>query len=745
MLFLLFSSKAISGHQSYSQPLNCLSMNVAYWLPGNRVISTLRHKPHSWSFYSLLLCILITSTSTTNAQPTAQVISISPFIIPLQGSTIINATGIGFTSVSYPKCQLQTDNGVLAVEDNTVINDTRMQCVLPFIPLLYQQSITQNNNIAEFQIIDGVNGLLLLSFFDLDVISVSSIAPNWTYISSNNVEITILGVEFVETYEITCHSSLFEVKAIFVNATQLMCLFPTIDITTKINIDVYSVGQPLSVVEQQTTDMITFTYFATPPKVLFFKFNPSYTLVLLQFDREVELGNETHFNNANSLSCEIIFDSLEIFGTPIPQCHWQNTQQQQIIIQLNSNSSVQPNTSVSLKNDIIRTRHVAYSKHSSGTLTVKDNETPLYPIAVIEGPQIIPFCGTFTLNGFKSYNSGSRPLQYLWNVGVTDIIIDSSESGEDDGIHTLNEINSLIPNDLINESAIILSADLFYENIDYLFSLTVTNFLGHVDRKELLMTKANLPALNAWIIGNSSRFGNPALPFYAEATTNVPDCLTSNTEVKYEWTLFKNDLTISLGGTVTTNRYIQLKTFTFEYNSSYVLSLHASMNATTSSANITIDSIPFSTRASIFGGSTTVYGIDDTIILVETGSNSDVVTDQLFMVLWTCMTESEQMPCINSTNNLELVLQTGFEATIHPGLLSPSIYIITVHLLYANKLVSFDEQVIHVHNSTNGPKVFIEEPLNIDRINIHDNVVINGIVQSALPGKVKWTSVYKSG
>ena len=738
-VILLFSSKEISGHQKYSRPLNCLSMNVLHWLPSNRLITTLGHKQHSWT---LLQCILVIISLVTHGQSMeAQVTSISPFIVPLQGGAIIYVTGTGFTSVSYPKCQLQTDNGVLAVEDNTVVNDTRMQCVLPKIPLLYQQSIIQNNNTAQFKIIDGVNGSVALTFFDLNVIRVSGITPNWTYISQDNNEtVTILGIGFVETYEITCHSSLFEVKATFVNATQLMCLFPTIDMTTKINIDVYIIGQSSSVVQKQATDQITFTYFATPPEVLFFKFNPSYTSLLLEFDREVELGNETQFNNTIVLSCEIIFTSLEIFGTPFPTCHWQNTQQRQVIIQLNANSSVQPDMSVSM-HYVIRTRYVAYSKLTSGTITVMENEKPLYPVPVIEGPQIIPYCGNFTLNGQKSYNSGSRPLQYIWKVEIIDIIIDSSGSGDNiSSIHTLEENTNLIS----NESTIILSADVFYENIEYIFSLTVTNFLGESNKKALLMTKANQPGLNTWIIGSSYRVVNPSVPFYVEAKTNVPNCLTSNLEVKYNWILSKHDSIINLNNVTTTNKYIRLESFTFEYNSSYILSFHASVNAVTSMANVSIDSIPFFIKASIFGGSHVEYGKDDDILLVETGS-IEYYNEQLLVAQWTCLTESEQIPCLNSSSNLELVLQTGFEVIIPPNTLLPSVYLITVRLLYANELVSYYQQVLHIRNDTNGPKVFIELPLNYGRINIHEYVLINGIVQSALPGEVTWTSVFKSG
>lgn len=726
-------------------------MNALYRLLSNseKLISTPVTRSHSRSSNYLLLSIatLLISLILAEAQPTARVISISPSIVPFQGGATIYATGEGFASLNFPKCQIHTQNGVLAVNDNTVLNDTMMQCILPTpIPKDYQESISASDNKAELEIIGGVNGTLQITFFDLNKIIVSSITPDWTYISLDDEVVILHGSGFINTYEITCHSILFEVKAIFVNASQLMCLLPRHSVTTKINIDVYSIGQPSSAI--QKSDSIMFTYFATPPEVVFFTFNPSYTSLILQFDREIELGNETQSNTTGNPNCLTIFDSLDIFGSPNPTCHWQNTQQRQIIIQLNSNSTVLPNMTVSLQNDVIRTRHVAYSKLSSGELTILENANILHPIAVIEGPQVIPHCGSFTLSGLKSYNSGSRPLKYQWHIEMIDELF---MSGENENLNNANDVqvNNLISDHSLNQSTISLPSDMFLVGSDYHLTLTVTNFLGNVDSDEAFLVKQDKPALNVWIIGRTQRLLDPAMPLFVEGRASAPDCLTSHSGVSYQWVLYKDDTAIDLDSTITTNEYLQLESYTLNRNTSYVLSFYASVNATTSSANVSIRTTPVKIKASIYGGSAIVYGYDDRIVLDaasgSTGLFSDIINDQLLIVQWTCLTANELSHCTNTSNGSELNFGNEFVITIPSQTLSPGTYMVTVRFLYSDEVVSEYLQVVYIRNDTKGLKVYLEEPLGSDKVDVHSTLIINGIVESSLPGAVMWSCVYKPG
>ena len=693
------------------------------------------------SFLNCLLTITLLLINITTVQPLATLYSITPSIVPFQGGTIIYANGTGFESVNFPKCQIHTNHGVLAISDNTVINDTTMQCIIPHITQVYKNSIITSNSV-ELKIISGVNGSVQILFFDLDLISVYSVTPNWTYISDDYSKVTVHGNGFIETYEITCHSAFFDVEAVFVNTTQLMCPIPGRRETKAIDIDIYSIGQPTSIIQE--TNSISFTYFATPPEVVFFEFDTSYTRLLLEFDREIELGNETDFNTTTQPNCQMIIESLDVFGSPEPLCYWQNTQQRQIIVELNNNSTVKSNSTITLIDGIIRTRYVSYSKLTSGIqLAISNNNHPLNPIAVIDGPQIIPYCGNFTLSGRKSYNTGGRPLQYQWRIEIMD---DQMYSGDDE--ENQISINNLVPDKLSNQQTISLSSELFQVQTVYYLSLTVTNFLGNMGNNELLVIKHDKPALNVMIVGSNLRLVDYTRTFIIEGTTNLPDCLTTDSHTTFKWSVYQNDISIDLNDITTTNSYLQLEGYTLEQNATYLLSFMATRDKITSTANITVRTISTKIRASVFGGTAITYGTDDSILLDATntvGLIDDLINDNLLRVQWTCLTKPDLAQCVNMTSGLELVLEERIKIIIPPNILSPFVHVITVKLLYSDELISEYQQVIHIVNDTSGSLVFIEEPTDSDKISIHNTLTINGIVESVLPGEAAWSSVYKSG
>ena len=203
-----------------------------------------------------------------------------------------------------------------------------------------------------------------------------------------------------------------------------------------------------------------------------------------------------------------------LFGLSSPKCHWHNTQQRQVIVELNDKSTVLPNMSIPLQNGIIRTRYVAYSKHTSGNVTVEANEKVLYPIPVIDGPQKIPYCGNLTLSGVKSYNSGPKALLYLWKVDIIEAAADSSASGEDSNSHSIfteiyaGEIQECLSDEFNSNPTLSLPSDLFSVDTEYKVSLTVKNFLGYMGQREILLRKHELPAPMVWIVGSSHQLLN---------------------------------------------------------------------------------------------------------------------------------------------------------------------------------------------------------------------------------------------
>ena len=719
----------------------------------------MNNKTDSWRVIYILLAgvllELLSNLQTNKIVADAAVIfhDVHPKTSPLQGGTLMHITGSGLITAHSPQpaCQLELTNAVIAVNDNIIYNDTYMTCTLPAIVSSdHVSSIKNNDYIVKLQV-TGASESINIVLYDLDSIQITGIYPTGVLVVDEAL-ISIYGIGFVNTSEITCNSYGYSISVLFVNSSHLMCYLPTYSIPSQILIKVYLNAQSVSQIPTISTNVTLFTYYATPPQVIIFMFTSSYAFLHLEFDREVEIGGEAQPNTTRQPDCHSIFsnDSVTIVGRQAT-CSWLNSQKRQVVVALFNDTNVLPNSSLALNSTSIRTRYVAFSKLAQGDVILQPNPLKLYPIASIVSPQYIPYCGNLTLDASGSKNSGPKPLHYLWNISVYNSFDLSGsgldESGVDSDTNIALYITDYLPQGFTSQAIISLPTIAFTANTEYTITITVQNFLGFSDLTNITLSKATLPLPNVWITGSTVRTVNAMEEIIIEGNVEIPDCIGSVTTLSLNWEIQQFGMMLSLDDLKLNSPHLQLPANTLSTNSEYLLTLYASSDGISSTnASVLLRTQPLLVQALILGGSFVQYGKDDNIILdlsYSYGLNEHINTDNTnWTVSWHC---SHGDATCNDTNGTNITIEPYFQTYIPGYTLMPGLYVIKASIHYKSNLVSTASQTVHILNSESGPSVYLKWPKNSAAIPVHRDVVITGIIVSDIPAVVQWSSVYIDG
>ena len=710
----------------------------------------------------------------------------SPRSGPIAGGTEINVTGEGFitTGADRSKCKFELSlRGATLSEQNILHNETFLTCYLPEIEYL-SASMLQGGEMVRFTI-TGATGSdsnsVEFFLYDLEQIQVHNISPTEGLANSTNITLSIAGENFLSTNELTCSvAGSYKVPARYINSSLLQCQLAPFLETAQIIIDVSMNGQAVANIAPLMENSTVFTYFASPPRIQSCRFTLSYAQLLLSFDREVEIGGEQHANDTMptlfTLSCSVIFmqETLENVIGLDSTCFWYNTQQREVVIQLSSDTSVKLGSQITIRNDTIRTRDVQYSRLASGNAVVSlpDADSPQFlPMAIIEAPKIIPYCGNFTVSGAKSQYGGSRGLQYMWIIGTQ-----YDENG------TLIQDKILadhVPTGFTSQSVLVLSSDLF--NPDFLGSgsgsgvpfmlasnfdiqLHVRNFLGFTSMARVTnITRAETAQPSVLIVGGDSRRVGISDETILEARIIPPSdaCLISmqdlNEPVTYSWRIADEfgrmiDLDDNSGSSV-----LVLPPYSLELGSEYTATLSVEYNSiiVETSAMLITDVRLLNLIARISGGVRRSIGMSESILLDGQQSQYVNTSSLILDITWSCAMTASNEECIDrngealsfSTDDLVQVISSG---TLQPGeynfsltlqLMSDSQDIVMLEATAYQVVVIFPFSV---------PRVEIIQTNNVmgmdlESVLVHNELILNVGVQSNFPGSGQWTSEYVIG
>ena len=700
---------------------------------------------------------LVFKTSTHVAEA-ADLTSVHPTSSPYAGGTTLHVNGTGFMNISEPRCQL-TLSSLLAItfDVNTIINDTYMTCVVPAVSSEQIFSIKENGNNSMQLSVNGATGYINIRMFDLGTITITSIHPNWGYRTESTI-VNIYGNGFVNTTSIKCNIGMTSFPGAYYNSSLIQCELPPHEMTYQVIIDLYLNGQAvsrLSTVDYNITNL--FTYFATPPHPISCSYQPSYAAIILTFDREVEIGGEELNSTitSNSINCNAIFTSSSIASLgDRAKCDWLNTLQRDIEIKLGINNTIKPGSVLGLIHTSIRTRYVTFSKHSQGNVTVQSNRFDLLPVAVMEYPQIIPTCGNITLHASNSLYPGPAPMLYQWNITSTDVSIGS---GSEDELESLYTIQDVLPQGFTDQSSITLPSSLFTDYTDYTFILTVQNYLGHKDTKNITLTKdpttdPKTPLIT--VIGGKEKRITPNKDLLIE-TMAVNYCTILNSSLFYQW-LLQTENTSFVPLTGFTSRHVKFKSplilfppQTLKEQEQYLLTISVTSGTVTTNitSNVTLILRRESVRVGssvIQGGNVVLYNIRDNIPLELDISSSLGQAAYENDVIWSCRNEINNETC-GETDVFHR--QSSFQNYIPGLLLSAGSYEITATFHSQSIQYNASQRIIisdiNNNNDSNVTVVYLME--SSPPVTTHRQTVIRGRVRSVGSGSVTWRCIRTAG
>lgn len=693
---------------------------------------------------------------------------------PVSGGTQINVTGSGFitTGTDRSKCRFElSGRGNMLSDVNLNVNETFLTCFLPEIRFLTDSQLQGGNRMTRLSITGSmgtVSNYVEFFLYDLDPMQVCSISPVEGLVNSTNITLLVWGVNFLDTGEITCSiEGSYKVPARYINSTSLQCVLAQFPHTTTVAIDISMNGQALANIAPLTSNSTIFTYFASPPKVQSCQFTPSYAQLLLTFDREVEIGNEERPDIfiPSTLSCNDLFsrDMMQSTIGPGSTCFWHNTAQRQVLVQLSSNSQLQPGSLLLIKNNTIRTRYVKYSRLASGDVEVSLPGIELeqfLPEAVIEAPSIIPYCGNLTISGAKSQYGGSRGLEYKWTVGTD---YDVNGTLIQDGV-----LADYVPNGFTSQSVLELSSDVFNPDLlgsgsgsapitiasSFDIQLQVRNFLGFTSTTQVSnLTRAESVQPSVVIVGGDEKKIRMSDETILEGRVIFPSGCPSVdeiTSVSYSWRVVNQHNEAVNFINQPQSSVLVIPPYLLEAGSEYTATLSVGFGISSSDVEASLRLITNAELvARISNGVRRSFGANEDILF--DGQSSEFVNSSSFVlqITWRCVVIDSGESCVDRSGQTLLFLSNSLVQSIPSGTLRQGEYNITLRLnLMGNfevlEAIAYQTVVILTHTV---PRVEIAPDLGTDleSVLVHKELILDVRLQSDMPGVAQWTSEYVIG
>ena len=726
-----------------------------------------------------LTATLCTLPELTSCQRRLSLIDYTPKSGPISGGTMINVTGNGFitTGADRSKCRFElSGRGNMLSAVNFIHNETFITCDQPEIAFLVDVSLIEGNRMTTLTITGDsgeVSNAMEFFLYDLDLIRVTSISPNEGLANSTNITLSISGENFLNTNEITCSVlGSYKVPALYVNSTLLECRLAPYPETALVVVDVSMNGQPVGNIPPRTKNSTTFTYFSSAPLIQSCQFTPSYAQLLLSFDREVEIGQEMRPDPYTSpaLSCSDIFthDTRQNVIGMDSACSWRNTLQREIVVELGHDNLVQLGSTVVIRNDTTRTRYVEYSRQATGSILVSlpgESSPQFLPVAVIEAPNVIPNCGSFTISGAHSQFGGARGLEYKWTIGT--------EYDDNGTLIQDSLLSDYIPSNFSSQSVLELSSDLFTphlfgsgsgsgpiiigENL-FIIELTVRNFLGFTSTAligNISRAEVDLPTL--LIVGGRTRKIRVSDETMLEGRVVFQDGCQEQDQfgtITFTWTVADQfDRQLQLNGRASS--LLVLPPYSLEVDSEYTATLDVefSLHPATVSASVRLvtDIELVELKPIISGGTRRAVGANEAIELDGRSSQYINSSTVVLSITWTCVASEEE--CIDRWGKPLSLPSNNLVQIISGGSLIPREYNFTLSLTLFRQsqnvtlleMSAYQVVVVLPHATLPQVEIVPEEGIDLESMLVHKELILNVNIQSRSPGSAQWTSEYVIG
>ena len=584
---------------------------------------------------------------------------------------------------------------------------------------------------------------------DYSNILINEMIPTWNVLGSRTM-LSYVGHNFTDTGFISCiiyglenclYDSSAETMVVYsatlISSTRVYCDLPPVDIPCQTTIRLSLDGQPSGQVIPAAASLdFVFTFYATAPVVTQAYFSDDMTSVFLQFDKQIELIGTT-------LSCSNVFSAttISVLGTN-PACVWSSSSFDQIAILLPADAQLTRFTPIEFKDDIIRASGQLYSRNITNYFVQAGGGTK--PVAIIEGPDNIPNCGTVTFTGRQSLYSGYGGFRYTWSVSV----LDGITSG-------FNEIQNYLDGLMPQDDTIVLNTAHFVSNLEYYLQLTVTNSIGLVSdttRRRLTRQRSSVPQIQ--LVGDKRNRLQCGSPILLQVEVNSLPCSSLSGDINYQWSLFEVEkskrMTLVLQDTSnlrTDSPILYIPSSLFQCNYTYVAMVAAIIGSASDSNNFTIDVQPVSLRAHIYGGNRTVAHHRS---LILDATRSVTIPDAgPVSYIWSCTNVNTGEPCYDSTiGNTSIISFDDTDYINVPADLFAldTFYLIRLTMVQGASISSISSETVQIQFvDMTPPIVEIVVPVN-EAFVVTDRIILEGLVFSIQPtSRVFWQCIELPG
>ncbi|CAM9256680.1 unnamed protein product, partial [Discosporangium mesarthrocarpum] len=325
-----------------------------------------------------------------------------------------------------------------------------------------------------------------------------------------------------------------------------------------------------------------------------------------------------------------------------PQCLWADDRTLEVTLGygtfIEPDPSLDPNCpvnkSVALKPWGVRTEAGAVL-FSTGCKTVLSPVNPVSPFAVISSPQVVGYCGDFTLDGRSSSGGAGRALSGMWKI--------TSYSNETANVSKIMDSLAAANGSLLAT----IGVDALEPGVQFEIALWVKNFLSqqyHVATVSVVRRLEAIPLVST--IGAASRSMQRGKAATVRVRAEQPSC-GNNGSFSYSWedapgnsyTSLGSDIVERLSGHDPTALVIPAYTLgypgsSYRFRCSVYDQIDPALNASTM-IEITVSQGPV--RAVISGGSHRLHWAGEDLKLDGTASvDEDDITELPFRYSWAC-------------------------------------------------------------------------------------------------------------
>jgi hypothetical protein len=403
---------------------------------------------------------------------------------------------------------------------------------------------------------------------------------------------------------------------------------------------------------RQTGEDTTFIYLGTQPQIMSVVWTPDYVSLQVFFTVPISV----HVANSN---CSRIFDALTI-SQSLGAGAVCSVPASQMMLVTPGGPYPFPGQDLSLRvPGVIFNAEQQYALAAVGTVDLSPPVNASKPQLSLKGASTVTPCVPLTLAVSVPFGSGGRPVTYTWTVtSSAGVDVTAVQTALDSGVNQTT---------FIGGESLVLDQSLLLSGQTYLFSLTVTNFLGVTsDPATLSVTKVASTTTPVVTLPATSMNVPAGQTVHIVATVDTNACgATTTSTLLFQWSLtpvLPTTPPANVDMTQFTGTEVFLPAGALTLNAAYTLSAKVSWRsqpADTSTATMMLTEVESPLHVSIAGPDS--VHVESTLTL----SASCVDPNNLpggCAFTWSCGVAGGT-PCLFSTGALSAAVASGSSLT----------------------------------------------------------------------------------